>query len=90
MIYHSTLSDDYLWLLILREKQKKTLQYKVPPRFSNARNKKMKSSPNFYPAIISNKWKILNVQLGKLNLSKSWTFKRTNESLKRNFFVYLF
>ena len=33
MIYQSTHSDDYLWYLILREKNENTPEYKVPPHF---------------------------------------------------------
>ena len=44
MIYHSTLSDDYLYSLIAdfarKTKQKtKTTEYKIPPRFSNVGSK---------------------------------------------------
>ena len=42
MIFHSTQSDDYLWYLILRGKKTKTPKYKVPPQFSNSRNKKFR------------------------------------------------
>ena len=43
MIYQSTQSDDYLWSLILRGKQKekkqKTKTYKVPPHFQLSEQK---------------------------------------------------
>ena len=47
MTYHSTQSDDYLWYLILRgkqkEKNKNTPEYKVPPHFQWSEQKHAKT-----------------------------------------------
>ena len=86
MIYNSAHSNDYLWYLILRGKQKKrrnqnTLEYKFPLHCSNSRNNK--NSPLKFIKFMQ---KISQLFLWRLKLRKLCFFVRIELCFREAYF----